>query len=148
MQLVTIFQDYGQVVRRWGRDNARSILNNHVARVLLPGMADPDLLEIFSNLIGERQAVSTTVLQGTAGPSSSETHRWERLAPVSELRTLPAGYAVLIYDNTLPAKVRFRPCYKQPQWRDLGGWLGQSGQTGAHPRFVARTNPIGRRRKE
>ena len=89
VQLVTIFQDYGQVVRRWGRDNARSILNNHVARVLLPGMADPDLLEIFSNLVGERQAVSTTVSQGTAGPSSSETHKWERLAPVNELRTLP-----------------------------------------------------------
>jgi type IV secretory pathway TraG/TraD family ATPase VirD4 len=44
VQLVTIFQDYGQVVRRWGRDNARSILNNHVARVLLPGMADPEIL--------------------------------------------------------------------------------------------------------
>jgi type IV secretory pathway TraG/TraD family ATPase VirD4 len=41
VQVVTIFQDYGQVVRRWGRDNARSILNNHVARVLLPGMATP-----------------------------------------------------------------------------------------------------------
>ena len=123
VQLVTIFQDYGQVVRRWGRDNARSILNNHVARVLLPGMADPDLLEIFSNLVGERQAVSTTISQGTYGPSTSETHRWERLAPVNELRTLPAGHAVLIHDNTLPAKVRLRPYYRQPQWRHLGGWL-------------------------
>lgn len=123
VQLVTIFQDYGQVVRRWGRDNARSILNNHVARVLLPGMADPDLLEIFSNLVGERQAVSTTVSEGAHGPSTSETRRWERLAPVSELRTLPAGHAVLIHDNTPPAKVRLRPYYRETQWRDLGGWL-------------------------
>jgi type IV secretory pathway TraG/TraD family ATPase VirD4 len=123
VQLVTIFQDYGQVVRRWGSDNAKSILNNHVARVLLPGMADPDLLEIFSNLVGERQAVSTTVSEGAHGPSTSETHRWERLAPVSELRTLPAGHAVLIHDNTPPAKVRLRPYYREAEWRDLGGWL-------------------------
>lgn len=148
VQLVTIFQDYGQVVRRWGRDNARSVLNNHVARLLLPGMADPDLLEIFSNLVGERHAVSTTLSQGTSGPSSSETHRWERLAPVSELRTLPAGHAVLIHDNTLPAKVRLRPYYRQPQWRHLGGWLGQSVPTAAGPRLLSRINPRRTRRKE
>ena len=145
VQLVTIFQDYGQVVRRWGRDNARSVLNNHVARVLLPGMADPDLLEIFSNLVGERQAVSTSVSQGPSGPSSSETHKWERLAPVNELRTLPAGHAVLIHDNTLPAKVRLRPYYRQPQWRDLGGWLGPSVPTAGMSRLIPRISP--RRRK-
>lgn len=124
VQLVTIFQDYGQVVRRWGRDNARSILNNHVARVLLPGMADPELLEVFSNLVGERQVVSTTVSDGVHGQSTSETHRWERLAPVNKLRTLPLGHAVLIHDNTPPARVRLRPYYREPKWRDLGGWLG------------------------
>jgi type IV secretory pathway TraG/TraD family ATPase VirD4 len=111
-------------------------------------MADPDLLEIFSNLVGDRQAVSTTVSQGTAGPSSSETHRWERLAPVSELRTLPAGYTVLIHDNTLPAKVRLRPYYKQPQWRDIGGWLGPSVAPAAEPRFLARINPRQTKRGE
>jgi type IV secretory pathway TraG/TraD family ATPase VirD4 len=128
VQLVTIFQDYGQVVRRWGRDNARSILNNHVARVLLPGMADPELLEVFSNLLGEIQAVSTTISEGSHGPSTSETRRWERLAPVHELRTLPAGHAVLIHANTPPASVRLRPYYREPQWRDLGGWLGPDEQ--------------------
>lgn len=148
VQLVTIFQDYGQVVRRWGRDNARSVLNNHVARVLLPGMADPDLLEVFSNLVGERQAVSTTVSQGTAGPSSSETHRWERLAPVNELRTLPVGHAVLIHDNTLPAKVRLRPYHWQPQWRDLGGWLGPRVPTPAGSVLLSRITPRRITRKE
>lgn len=86
-------------------------------------MADTELLEIFSNLAGERQAVSTTVSEGSHGPSTSETHRWERLAPVNELRTLPAGHAVLIHDNTPPAKVRLRPYYRESQWRHLGGWL-------------------------
>jgi type IV secretory pathway TraG/TraD family ATPase VirD4 len=136
VQLVTIFQDYGQVVRRWGRDNARSILNNHVARVLLPGMADPELLEVFSNLLGERQAVSTTISEGSHGPSSSETHRWERLAPVNELRTLPAGHAVLIHDNTPPARVQLRPYYREIQWQALGGWLG-SEDPKKRPRLVS-----------
>lgn len=129
VQLVTIFQDYGQVVRRWGRDNARSILNNHVARVLLPGMADTDLLEIVSVLAGERQVVSTTVSHGGYGPSTSETQRWERLAPVNQLRTLPAGEAVLIHDNTPPARLRLRPYYQQPQWQSLDNWVGKTAKT-------------------
>jgi type IV secretory pathway TraG/TraD family ATPase VirD4 len=136
VQLVTIFQDYGQVIRRWGRDNARSILNNHVARVLLPGMADPELLEVFSNLLGERQAVNTTISEGSHGPSTSETHRWERLAPVNELRTLPAGHAVLIHDNTPPAKVRLRPFYRESEWQDLSGWLG-AAEPEKRPRLVS-----------
>ena len=36
---------------------------------------------------------------------------------------MPAGHAVLIHDNTPPAKVRLRPYYREPQWRLLGGWL-------------------------
>ena len=55
--------------------------------------------------------------QGSPGPSSSETHKWERLAPVNELRTLCAGHAVLIHDNTPPAKVWLRPYYRKRQWR-------------------------------
>jgi len=129
VQLVTIFQDYGQVVRRWGRDNARSILNNHVARILLPGMADTELLEIFSGLAGERQTVSTTISHGQYGPSTSQTPRWERLAPINQLRTLAAGEAVLIHDNTPPAKVRLRPYYRQPQWATLDNWVGKTAKT-------------------
>ena len=123
VQLVTIFQDFGQVVNRWGRDHARSILSNHVTRVLLSGMADTELLEDFSKLIGERRVVTPTVSHGPGGPSSSETHRWERLAPVEELRTLPEDTAIVVYKNMPATQVSLRPYYERSQWKDLGGWL-------------------------
>jgi len=123
LQLVTIFQDYGQVVRRWGRDQAHSVFSNHLARVLLPGLADTELLEDVSKLLGERFAVSPTISHGPGGESMSETQRWERPAPFDELRTLATGEAVLIHYNTPPAKIRLRPYYQQPQWKPLGGWL-------------------------
>lgn len=125
VQLVTIFQDFGQVVNRWGKDHARSILSNHVTRVLLPGMADTELLEDFSKLIGERRVVTPTVSDGPGGPSTSETHRWERLAPVEELRTLPEDTAVVVYKNRPAVRVSLRPYYDQKQWGHLGGWLNR-----------------------
>jgi len=117
-------------VNRWGRDHARSILSNHVTRVLLPGMADTELLEDFSRLIGERRVVTPTVSYGPGGPSTSETQRWERLAPVDELRTLPEDSAVVVYMNRPAARVSLRPYYDQEQWRHLGGWLRPTGKGG------------------
>jgi type IV secretory pathway TraG/TraD family ATPase VirD4 len=126
VQLVTIFQDFGQVVNRWGRDHARSILSNHITRVLLPGMADTELLEDFSKLIGERRVVTRTVSHGPGGQSTSETHRWERLAPVEELRTLPQDTAIVVYKNHPAARVRLRPYYDHVPWKELGGWLDRA----------------------
>jgi type IV secretion system protein VirD4 len=107
------------VVNRWGRDHARSILSNHVTRVLLPGMADTELLEGFSKLIGERWVVTATVSHGPGGPSASETHRWERLAPVEELRTLPEDTAVVVYKNDPAARVSLRPTTSRASGRTL-----------------------------
>lgn len=53
----------------------------------------------------------------------SETHRWERLAPVEELRTLAEDTAVVVYKNHPAARVVLRPYYDQKKWQHLGGWL-------------------------
>lgn len=129
VQLVTIFQDYGQVVARWGRDHARTILNNHVTRVLLPGMADTELLEEFSKLIGEHQVVDPSTTHGPAGTSTSEGPRWERLAPVDTLRTLQRGTAVVVHANHPPARIRLRLFHEEKQWKTLGGWLDRHTNT-------------------
>ncbi len=123
VQLVTIFQDYGQVVARWGKDHARTILNNHVTRVLLPGMADTELLEEFSKLIGEHQVVDPSTTHGPGGSSTTEGPRWERLAPIDALRTLDNRTAVVVHANHPPARIRLRPYHQEKHWRDLGGWL-------------------------
>jgi type IV secretion system protein VirD4 len=86
-------------------------------------MADTELLEDFSKLIGERWVVTRPFRTGPGGPSTSETHRWERLAPVEELRTLPEDEAVVVYKNHPGARVFLRPYYGRKQWKQLGGWL-------------------------
>lgn len=86
-------------------------------------MADTELLEDFSKLIGERRVVTQTLSDGPGGRSTSETHRWERLAPIEELRTLPEDTAVVVYKNHRAARVFLRPFHEQSQWKHLGGWL-------------------------
>jgi hypothetical protein len=44
IQLVTVWQDLAQVRARYG-SRAPTVLNNHRAKVFLPGIADPDTLD-------------------------------------------------------------------------------------------------------
>lgn len=88
-------------------------------------VADTELLEDFSKLIGERRVVSPTISHGPGGPSASEAYRWERLAPVEELRTLQQDTAVVVYKNH-PARVSLCPYYDHRPWKELGGWLDRA----------------------
>jgi type IV secretion system protein VirD4 len=110
--LVTVWQDFAQIEARYGR-RWPTIVNNHRAKVLCPGSADPLTLDHVSSLIGddERRDRSTTV--GDDGRwSSTETASLRRIAPSAVLRTLTAGEAVVVYGALPPARVRLRPYFQ------------------------------------
>ncbi len=73
IQIVTIWQDVAQVRARYGA-RAPTVLNNHRAKVFLPGIADLDTLEYASRLIGDEEvsdAVGDPRRQGRPAPTTS-----------------------------------------------------------------------------
>lgn len=113
IQLLTVWQDFSQIEARFGR-RWPTIVNNHRAKVLCPGSADPLTLDHMSSLIGEdeRHDLSTTV--GDDGRwSSTQTASLRRVAPTAALRKLCLGEAVVVYGALPPARVRLRPYYEQ-----------------------------------
>ena len=83
LQLVTVFQDLAQIRRRYG-DAAGTVVNNHRAKLVLPGVADLDTLDLASRLVGEEEVDkdSTTVDSAgrrsatSAAPGSTSLARW------------------------------------------------------------------------
>ncbi len=111
--LLTVWQDMAQIEARYAR-RWSTIVNNHRAKVLCPGVCDPLTLDHMSALIGddERADVSTTV--GDDGRRSrTESSSLRRVAPSSVLRRVPAGEAVVVYGAMQPARVRLRPYYER-----------------------------------
>lgn len=117
VQLVTVWQDLAQIEDRYGRDRARTILNNHQAKVVLSGVTDRGLLEYLSGLLGDERILQRSTTGRASNLSESET--WRPLATVDELRRLPTDRAVLVHTSTRPARIRLRPYYRQRQWRKL-----------------------------
>jgi type IV secretion system protein VirD4 len=109
IQLVTVWQDLAQVRSRFGA-RAATVLNNHRAKLFLPGIADPDTLDYASRLVGDEEAVQPSMTRDPAGRrSTTSTTGPRRLLPPEQLRCLPRGEAVLVYGTLPPARLRLRP---------------------------------------
>lgn len=99
---------------------APTVLNNHRAKVFLPGIADPDTLEYASRLIGDEEVRMPSVTRDSGGRhSTTSTSGPRRLLPPEELRCLPPGQAVLVYGTLPPARLRLRPWWAGPQRRHV-----------------------------
>ena len=90
IQIVTVWQDLAQVKGRYGA-RAPTVLNNHRAKLFLPGIADPETLDYASRLIGDEVVDQPSVTRDPAGRrSTTATTGPRRLLPPEELRCLPA----------------------------------------------------------
>jgi type IV secretion system protein VirD4 len=113
IQLVTVWQDLAQVKARYG-SRAPTVLNNHRAKLFLPGIADPDTLEYASRLIGDEEVTHPSVTRDPkGGRSTTSTAGPRRLLPPEELRCLSRGHAVLVYGTLPPARVQLRPWWSR-----------------------------------
>jgi type IV secretion system protein VirD4 len=119
IQLVSVFQDLAQIKQRYGT-RALTIVNNHRAKLIGSGIADPDTLEYAARVLGEQeiaQISSTAGQEGRASTTQSTTYR--SLAPAHVLRQAQPGSAVLIYGSLPPARVRLRPWFSDRRLRRL-----------------------------
>jgi type IV secretion system protein VirD4 len=113
IQLVTVWQDLAQVRARYGA-RAPTVLNNHRAKLFLPGIADPDTLEYASRLIGDEEVSLPSVTRDPkGGRSTTSTRGPRRLLPPEDLRCLRRGEAVLVYGTLPPARLRLRPWWME-----------------------------------
>jgi type IV secretion system protein VirD4 len=119
LQLVTICQDLAQLTTRYGAERARTIANNHRAKLLLSGVSDLSTLDLLSGLAGEAAVREDTVTHdlrdGRRSRSSAVAYR--RLAPTDELRRIPPGEGVLVYGHLPPVRVQLRPWFQDRRLR-------------------------------
>jgi type IV secretory pathway TraG/TraD family ATPase VirD4 len=119
IQLVTVCQDLAQLSARYGPERARTIANNHRAKVLLSGIADLGTLDTLSGLAGDQAVREETVTFDLRGGrrSTSSAIAYRRLAPADELRRIRPGEGVLIYGHLPAVRIRLRPWFGDPALR-------------------------------
>lgn len=125
IQLVTIFQDLAQVQARYGK-RAKTIVNNHRAKVFASGIGDLDTLRYVSQIVGDGEFRHRSQTAGRRGrASATESSMYRDLAPANVVRGAQPGTSLLVYGHLPPARLSLRPWFQEPDLLDLaeGGKL-------------------------
>ncbi len=102
--LITVVQDFAQLVARWG-PRAPTIVNNHTTRLVLAGLADPTAVTYVPEVAPPVNSSST----GTTKPRSKPS-----------MRERPRGTALVVAGNHRPVTVRIRPWWRDRRLRARG----------------------------
>jgi type IV secretion system protein VirD4 len=147
VQLVTVWQDLAQVRARYG-ERAATVVNNHRAKVFLPGISDPGTLDFASHLAGDQELPAPSVTRGARGERTVTTSpQVRRLLPPDTLRRLPKSSAVLLYGALPPVRLRLRPWFSVPELAARAGPVAVEGRSRSHPDPATAPSPRSARRK-
>lgn len=131
IQLVTVCQDLAQLAARYDPERARTIANNHRAKILLSGVSDLGTLDLISGLAGEQAIREESTTEDLSDGRRTRSHSTvlRRVAPTDELRRTPPGQGVLIYGHLPPVRIRLRPWYRDRTLRQRAGYQAPSGRS-------------------
>jgi type IV secretion system protein VirD4 len=101
VQIMPVVHGPAQLRTRWGRDGARAILDTCGTKVFLPGLSDPETLEMASKLSGAMAAREHGQDHHTRHPIMTED--MIRQLPVRRDGT---GYAFILRNGLLPVIAR------------------------------------------
>jgi hypothetical protein len=97
VQIMPVVHGPAQLRTRWGRDGARAILDTCGTKVFLPGLSDPETLEMASKLAGTTAGRERGAEHDTRHPVMTED--MIRALPVRRDGT---GYAFILRNGLLP----------------------------------------------
>jgi type IV secretion system protein VirD4 len=114
ISLVTVWQDLAQIEARYDERWA-TIVNNHRAKAICPGVADPRTLELVSSLIGDVEAPQRSTSRSAEGSWSETESRWRvPVAPAGWIRRMPSRHVLVVYGGLPPALARMRHVSSRP----------------------------------
>lgn len=106
--VVAVFQSKDQLAQ-WGQDNAGTLWDAAVAKIILPGGSSPKDLDEFSKLVGELWVTRESRSWG-AGPSSVQVSEERRaILEGADIRTMRTGYALMFYRHLKPLIPKLTP---------------------------------------
>jgi len=134
-------QSRAQLRTRWGETGAAAILNNAATLMIYGGTRDPEDLQAYSTLAGER-AERVETLDPKGAIASSSTQRVPVLSP-AQIAQLPAGRVLIIRRSMPPAIGQVRMAWQR---RDVQAAQRQQRRTTrGEQRVVARAERLAAR---
>jgi type IV secretion system protein VirD4 len=109
--MIQCIQDFGQLRREYGADDAATILSNSNTKVFFPGTGKQEA-EFASELLGDTTVKTSSLHRGRKGLSDSVSYARRRLMTPDEVRRMEQGELLVIAANLAPMRLRARPYFQ------------------------------------
>lgn len=119
--IVYAMQSFSQAVTRWGASPAETMANATNITVIFGGLSSAKDLADLERLCGTRQARRDSLHRGGERGARSATASWET-TPVlraGDIRTLPAGAALVLWGRLPPVVARFPLLSDDRDWKAI-----------------------------
>jgi type IV secretory pathway TraG/TraD family ATPase VirD4 len=118
VQLVAVFQNFGQVRDRYGTQ-ASTIVTNFLVKVLMGATTDRELLELLSVLVGKEEITQESLTYGVDGSRvATASIRQRELAPIHSLVQQRPGQALALLSHRRPVRLRVHPYTELEEFRN------------------------------
>lgn len=104
IKLLSILQDLSQLSHLYGAA-ARTVFSNHWCRLIGPGIADVETLDIVTKLVGPAEFAQFSESVGDGRRSRTEGSTYRDLAPAATIRGTARGEMMLIDGGRNPAMI-------------------------------------------
>jgi type IV secretory pathway TraG/TraD family ATPase VirD4 len=122
--IVYAMQSFSQAVTRWGAQRAQTMGNATTITAVLGGLTSPSDLGDLERICGQRRARRQSTHRGTSGANGRDhslTISWENetVLRADQIRTLPAGVALLLWSRLPPFLARLPLVSEQRGWPEV-----------------------------
>ena len=147
VQLVTVWQDFGQLYGHYGDHIANAIIGNHLSRLFFRGLASPETAKWIEQLTGQEEVENTRTSLDTRGEHQSFDSKRLAILPANVIRQQTKFEALLIHGGLPAAHIRTHQWFNSKHLRHLNTWqphfdpmLGLPQPTAGQPPKDAQTN--------
>jgi type IV secretion system protein VirD4 len=129
VQLVAVFQNFGQIKDHYG-NQASTIVTNFLVKVLIGATTDRELIDLLVYLISKEELAQESLTYGVDGARvATASIRQRDLAPVHSLVQQRPGQALALLSYRRPVRLRVRPYTELPEFRSAPE-LAEAGAAG------------------
>jgi type IV secretion system protein VirD4 len=148
--LVYAMQSFSQAVTRWGAQKAETMGNATSITAVLGGLTSPNDLSDLERICGQRRVRRESTHRGLSGHNGrdySRTTSWESetVLRADEIRTLPAGRALVLWSRLPPVLARLPLLSESRDWAEIRAEELAARQANDEARALAGTTaaPVG-----
>jgi type IV secretion system protein VirD4 len=117
---LVVLQSLSQARTGWSVDEAATIWDSAIIKVIFGGGSDERDLRSLAGLLGERSITLNTRSWSAQGRQTGEQIRESPVLPLHEIRRLPAGTALMLGRRSRPILLDLREWHKRKDAAELG----------------------------